>query len=249
MQSLQARQVLSLDSGWKFHLGDIDPPSASTHIAAYMANKAGWARGAAKPSFDDSDWREVDLPHDWSVEGKFDPANHVDAGFPSRGIAWYRRHFRLEESDRGKYLAIQFDGIATHCTVYVNGHLLHRNFCGYTPFVIDITDVANFGDQLNCIAVRVDATYMEGWWYEGAGIYRHVWLIKTSPIHIANFGTFISSLRLDDSTWDTRIETTVENTSHSSGRIAVRCSASDSHGRAVGFVETAVDLPAHSSIV
>jgi len=181
------RETLSLDQGWLFHLGDINPPLANKHIAAYMANKAGWARGAAKPDYDDSDWRSVDLPHDWSVEGTFSPDNHLDAGFLPRGVAWYRRHFKLDEADRGKYLAIQFDGVATHATVYVNGHLLHRNFCGYTPFTIDLSDVASFGeDNLNVIAVRVDATYMEGWWYEGAGIYRHTWLVKANATHIAD---------------------------------------------------------------
>jgi len=99
------RQKLLLDSGWRFHLGDIDAPLPNTHIAAYMANKAGWARGAAKPSFDDSDWRIVDLPHDWSIEGPFDQNNHINAGFLPRGISWYRRHFQLDESDRSSYIA------------------------------------------------------------------------------------------------------------------------------------------------
>src|SRR4051812_13468828 len=108
------RETLSLDTGCLFHLCDIDAPISNRHIAAYMANKAGWARGAAKPDFDDSDWRTLDLPHDWSVEGTFSPENHVDAGFLPRGVAWYRRHFALSEEDRGKYLAIQFDGVATH---------------------------------------------------------------------------------------------------------------------------------------
>src|SRR5581483_7900327 len=156
------RETLLLDAGWKFHLGDIDSPIPNTHMGAYMANKAGYARGPARGNYDDSDWRQVDLPHDWSVEGEFHPDHHVDAGFLPRGIGWYRRYFQLDESDRTKRLSIRFDGVATHCMVFVNGHLLHRNFCGYTPFTIDITDVANFGETLNCIAVRVDATYMEG---------------------------------------------------------------------------------------
>src|SRR5262245_61213862 len=212
VDSLAARQVFSLDAGWKFHLGEIDPPLPNTHIAAYMGNKAGWARGAAKPSFDDSDWREVNLPHDWSVEGKFDPNNHVDAGFLPRGIAWYRRHFTLDESDRGKYLAIAFDGVATHCTVFLNGHLLHRNFCGYTPFTIDISDVANFGEEkLNCIAVRVDAAHPEGWWYEGAGMYRHVWLIKSPPLHTTPDGILVRPIQKDQEIWHADARTTLEN--------------------------------------
>jgi beta-galactosidase len=208
------RQVLRFDCDWRFHAGDIDAPLPNKHIAAYIANKAGYARGAAKPSYDDSDWRVLDLPHDWSVEGPFDPANHVSQGYLPRGVAWYRRHFQLEEADRGKSLAIQFDGVATHCTVYINGHLLHRNFCGYTPFTIDISDVANFGDELNVIAVRVDATHLEGWWYEGAGIYRHVWLMKASPVHIAPNGVFVCPKRTSTTEWTTDIEVTLVNNSN-----------------------------------
>jgi beta-galactosidase len=214
MQRSTSRQVLSLDPGWKFHLGDISSPLSNRHIAAYMANKAGWARGAAKPQFDDSDWADVDLPHDWSIEGTFDPDNHVDSGFLPRGIGWYRRYFYLDESDRNRHLSLQFDGVATHCTVFVNGHLLHRNFCGYTPFSIDMTDVAVFGDeQPNCLAVRVDATYVEGWWYEGAGIYRHVWITKTSPVHIASGGVFVRPVRIDPQNWNTSVDVTIENAS------------------------------------
>src|SRR5262245_58050189 len=203
MPTTGARQTLNMDQGWRFHLGDIDAPLANTHIAAYMANKAGWARGGAKMNYDDSDWRVVNLPHDWSVEGLFDRSNHVNQGFLPRGIGWYRRHFRLEESDRGRYLAIRFDGVAVHSAVYVNGHLLHRNFCGYMPFTIDISDVARFGDELNVVAVRVDANYVEGWWYEGAGIYRHVWLIKTAKVHVATDGLFVHAVRKSSMEWET----------------------------------------------
>jgi len=209
MGASPGRQVLSLDEGWWFHLGDVVSPVPNTHIGAYMANKAGWSRGAAKVDYDDSDWRSVDLPHDWAMEGKFDPANHVDAGFLPRGIGWYRRYFRLEGSQRGRYLALKFDGVATHCTVYFNGHLVHRHFCGYTPFVIDISDIANFGEQLNVIAVRVDATYMEGWWYEGAGIYRHVWLIDTGRPHVAMDGVYVHPRKVNQRNWEVTIETEV----------------------------------------
>jgi beta-galactosidase len=161
------RQTFSLDSGWRFHRGDIDSPvPTDKHIAAYMANKAGWARGAARGNYDDTDWRTVDLPHDWSVEGPVDKANYLDNGFLPRGVGWYRRHFILKESDRDRHLLVRFDGVSSHCTVFVNGHLLHRHFCGYTPFTINITDVARFSpDEINTIAVRVDATPIVGWCY------------------------------------------------------------------------------------
>jgi beta-galactosidase len=240
------REVFRLDAGWKFHLGEIDSPLPNKHIAAYMANKAGFARGAAKKSYDDSDWRPVDLPHDWSIEGAFDRSNHVNAGFLPRGIAWYRRYFRLDECDRGRYLALRFDGVATHCTVWVNGHLLHRNFCGYTPFTIDISDIANSGDTLNCITVRVDATYPEGWWYEGAGIYRHVWLIKASAVHVATDGIFVNPTRTFEANWDTQIQTMIENTSDGAMRCELHSRIVDPRGAAVDTVQSVVEVPSRS---
>jgi beta-galactosidase len=208
-----ARRSQRFDADWSFHLGHVPAPLPNTHLAAYMANKAGWARGAARRNFDDSDWRIVQLPHDWSVEGPFDPDHHVDAGYLPRGTGWYRRHFRLDGDDRGRYLAIRFDGVASHCTVYLNGHLLHRNFCGYTSFAVDVSDVVTFGDDLNVVAVHVDATYMEGWWYEGAGIYRHVWLINADPLHVATDGVFIRPERRVDGTWRVTVEAAIENAS------------------------------------
>jgi len=227
------RQIALLESDWKFHLGDVANPVANNHISAYMANKAGWAGGAARPDFDDSDWPSVALPHDWSVEGGFDPQNHVDNGFLPRGIAWYRRYFRLEPPDRGRYLALQFDGVATHCTVAVNGHVLHRNFCGYTPFTVDFTDVANFGEELNVVAARVDANPIEGWWYEGAGIYRDVRLIKTSRLHIDTFGVFVCPRRIAGDRWATDIETTLVNASDAQTNCQVIWTIEGSDGKTI----------------
>jgi beta-galactosidase len=110
-------------------------------------------------------------------------------------------------------ISLRFEGVATHCTVYVNGHLLHRHFTGYTPFTIDITDVVEFGEEPNVIAVRVDATYPEGWWYEGAGIYRHVWLVKTPPLRFAEDGLFVCPRRVDAERWNIVVRATVENRS------------------------------------
>ncbi len=240
------REVLLLDPGWRFHLGDISAELPNTHIAAYMNNKAGWARGAAKPNFDDSDWREVDLPHDWSVEGPFDPGSHVSQGFLPRGIGWYRRYFTLDQADRGKYIALRFDGVATHATVYVNGHLLARNFCGYTPIDIDISDIANFGEQNNVIAVKAGATYMEGWWYEGAGIYRHAWLIKTSPVHVDTYGTFICPRKNGGDSWDTQIQTAMVNTSDAEQSARVACEIQNSAGQIVGRGEKEISIAGRS---
>ena len=217
-----SRQTLRLDDHWRFHRGDVPAPLANKHLAAYMANKAGWARGAARGNFDDSDWPVVAIPHDWSLDGPFDPANHVNSGFLPRGIGWYRRTFALDEADRGKTLALRFDGIASHATVYLNGHLLARSFNGYLPVDVDFTDVATFGDELNVIAVRVDATPMEGWWYEGAGIYRHVWLKKRSVLHIEEDGIQIDTEESQDA-WRVSVRvTTAESPRKVYGTLRIR---------------------------
>lgn len=186
------RERLSLDRGWKFHLGDEWP-------AALRLDKAGVSSGPAAPDFDAASWREVQLPHDWAVELPFDPAADRNHGFkalgpqyPGNSIAWYRRTFDLTKEDEGQRLWLTFDGIFRDATVWINGWLVRRHESGYSPLREDITDVLNFGGT-NTIAVRVDATKSEGWYYEGAGLYRHVWLEKTAPLAIAPDGVFVYS--------------------------------------------------------
>jgi beta-galactosidase len=177
------RETLSLDKGWRFYQGDIPFPEIKGHSITYSSAKAGKAWGAAAPEYDDTDWRLITLPHDWAVENPIDSTANVSQGYRHRGIGWYRRNFKLDPKDRGKYLEIQLDGVATHCTVWFNGTILHRNFSGYTSAYIDITAYAKYGEEINTIAIRVDANAQEGWWYEGAGIYRHTLLVKQSPVH------------------------------------------------------------------
>ncbi|MCD8164812.1 MAG: hypothetical protein LUE93_00920 [Bacteroides sp.] len=189
------REVLSLNKGWRFHAGDIEFPVVRGHRDSYNNAKAGRASGAAATHYDDSSWRILDLPHDWAVEGGFDPAANLSQGYRERGYGWYRRQFRLPEEDKGKHIELQFDGIATYATIWVNGTILHRNWCGYTSMYIDITPYVTYGNNLNTIAVRVDAHSQEGWWYEGAGIYRHTWLVKRSPVHIVTDGVFANPVK------------------------------------------------------
>ena len=205
------RQRLSLDIGWRFHLGDIAFPAIKGHAESYRNAKAGCATGAAAVDFDDTEWRRLNLPHDWAVEGPFVPEENLSQGFRKRGIAWYRRHFALADRDRGRHLELQFDGIATHCTVWVNGFIAHRNWCGSTSFNIDITPIAKFGDELNTIAIRVDADAMDGWWYEGAGIYRHTWLMKREKLHIVSDGLYISPVRDAEGRWIVAVEVRMAN--------------------------------------
>ena len=186
------REHLSLDAGWKFHLGD-DWPDALVRM------NSGTGSGPASQRFADSYWRTVNLPHDWAVELPFDQnadGSHgfkpLGAKYPTNSIAWYRRTFELPASNSGKRIWLTFDGVMHDASVLVNGWLVRRHEGGYYPFREDITDVVHFGGE-NTISVRVDATKSEGWFYEGAGIYRHVWLDITSPVAIAPDGIFVYS--------------------------------------------------------
>jgi beta-galactosidase len=186
------REHLSLDANWKFHLGD-DWPDALTWV------NSGTGSGAASERFNDENWRAVNLPHDWAIELPFDRTADGGHGFkalgpafPRNSVGWYRRAFTLPKEDEGKRIWLTFDGVFRDATVWVNGWFVSHHEGGYYPFREDITDVVHFGGT-NVISVCVDATKFEGWFYEGAGIYRHVWLDKTAPVAIAPDGIFVSS--------------------------------------------------------
>src|SRR6185369_7874037 len=127
--------------------------------------------------FDDKAWRLLHLPHDFVVEGAFDEKADGSHGFLPKGLGWYRKTFDLPASDKGRSLWIDFDGVYRNSSVWLNGKLLGKHASGYTSFRYDISNVAHYGAK-NFLAVRVDARNNEGWWYEGGGIYRHVWLNK-----------------------------------------------------------------------
>jgi beta-galactosidase len=186
------REKLLFDFNWKFHLGN-------EWGAANSLAKAGQGSGPASRSFSDASWRMVNLPHDWAVELPFDQGSDgshgfhpVGPGFAANNVAWYRRTFELPPEDSGKRLWLEFDGVFRDAQVFVNGWLVGHHESGYSGFRYDITDVANCGGK-NVVAVKVDASQFEGWFYEGAGIYRHVWLEKTAPVAIAPDGIFVRS--------------------------------------------------------
>ena len=213
-------------------------PEMKTHLDFYRNAKAGRARGAAAIVYDDSPWRLLDLPHDWAVEGPFDPNESVSQGYRPRSIGWYRRQFRLDEADRGKHLELQFDGVATYCTVWFNGTLVARNWCGYTSFYVDITPIAQYGNGTNTIAVRVDADAMEGWWYEGAGIYRHTWLVKRSPTHIITDGVYANPVQNQHGAWKVPVEVTLENSGANAEQAEVAVTLRDAAGKRVAEKKT-----------
>lgn len=185
------RKKLSLDCDWKFHLGELGLSVGKGHGEIYNLSKAGSCPGAPQGDFDASEWEDVQLPHDWSIRQPFAEENVADWGYKPRGKAWYRKTFTLPADYREKKLMLSFEGVATHCTVYFNGSVVARSYCGYVPFEIDITDMAHFGEIPNVLAVFVDASEWEGWWYEGAGIYRHVWLHVLNLVHIDKDSVYV----------------------------------------------------------
>ena len=224
-----------LDEGWKFALGHLNDPAKdfgfSDGLRTYA--KQGPDSGpAARLDFDDSKWRDVQLPHDWAVElpfvpnpkaATFKPDEHgfiwdpaADHGFkplgrdyPDTSIGWYRRTIEWTAADKGKRLRIDFDGVFRSAIVIFNGYIVKEHDGGYVPFSVDLTDFLNTDGKANVLAVRVDASLGEGWFYEGAGIYRHVWLVKHDPVHIVKDGVCVRART--DGTVD--IQVTVRNDS------------------------------------
>jgi len=238
---------LSLDRGWLFHLGDVPLTAANSHADSYNQVKAGNAGGAAAAEFDDSGWRKLDLPHDWAVEGPFDPKENIAQGYRPRGIAWYRRYLRVDEADRGRHIELQFDGIATHAQIWVNGHLLHRSWSGYTASQLDITPFLHYGDALNTVAVRVDADAIEGWWYEGAGIYRHSWLSKRDALHLQNDGLHITPQPLPGDRWRLPMAIQLNNSGRRTAGGTLDMTLYDPQGRPVARRSQRVSLAALQS--
>lgn len=201
-KAAQGREHLLMDFGWKFsfgHFGNFDGDFKSgTGYFTYLT-KTGYGDGPAAPNFDDRAWRSMDVPHDWAVELPFSgEASHshgyktVGWKYPETSVGWYRKSFEVPNADLGRKISVQFDGVFRNSIVWVNGFYLGHEQSGYAGFEYDITDYLNYGGA-NVITVRVDASIEEGWFYEGAGIYRHVWLNKTNPLHIAQYGIFASS--------------------------------------------------------
>ena len=199
------REHTRMDTGWRFALGHAYDPHQDFDYSTvpFFFGKAGYGDGPASPKFDDRTWRVLDLPHDWAVELPFDPRgseNHgskaIGQNFPQNSVGWYRKTFTVPKEDQGKRIEIEFDGVYRDSAVWLNGFLLGVEPSGYSSFHYDMTDYLNYGGP-NVIAVRANATLEEGWFYEGAGIYRHVWLTKTDPVHVAHDGTFVTTTVAD----------------------------------------------------
>lgn len=239
--SENARERILFDPDWLFALGHATDAEKDfgngTSYFSYFA-KAGYGDGAASAGFDDRAWRHINLPHDWCIELPFDARGGHSHGykaigreFPENSVGWYRKKFKIPGTDFGKLISIEFDGVFRNSVVWVNGFYLGTEESGYTSFAYDITDYLNYGG-INVIAVRADATMEEGWFYEGAGIYRHVWLTKTSPLHVERFGTFITTELVNRRAVLT-IQTSVKNDFNNDVQFSIEESIVDSNGEIV----------------
>ena len=238
------RERLQLDFGWRFHLGHAGDPARDFGFDGDgVFSKSGDLFEPCRQNFDDSQWRPVDLPHDWAVALPFENnpglLNHgfkpLDRNYPATSIGWYRRVFEIPQSDLGRRISIQFDGVFRDSIVALNGHFLGRNMSGYAPFTYDLTDFLNYGGR-NVLVVRADATQGEGWFYEGAGIYRHVWLVKTGPFHIAQWGSFVRS-HVQGEAALLLISTEVENQSEESITFNLTSRIADKDGNIVATTD------------
>ena len=223
------RQQLSMDPGWRFTLGD---PS-----------------GAEQPGFDDRAWRRVDLPHDWSIEGtpQQDAPGRGTMGYFPAGIGWYRKAFRMPAGSRGREAWLEFDGVYMNSDVWINGfHLGHRPY-GYISFAYDVTKHLVTG--VNVVAVRVDNSRQpSARWYTGSGIYRHVRLTVADPLHVAHWGTYVTTPRADSASADVAVRTTVQNDGAGTRTGVVRSAVLDPAGREVAREETPFSVAAGDSV-
>jgi beta-galactosidase len=242
-QNLSPRKKINFDEDWKFHFGHASNPEKDFNysIATIFSKSGGAARTAIDARFNDSTWRTLNLPHDWAVElpfeysPSFDVESHgykpVGGLYPETSIGWYRKHFTVSSADSGTRFQIQFDGIFRNAIIWLNGFYVGNNMSGYIGASYDVTDFVRF-DRDNVLVVRVDATQYEGWFYEGAGIYRHVWLNQYDNVHITDGGLFVYA-EVQNKNATVNIETTVENQNFSTANCTVYSYITDRNGKQI----------------
>jgi beta-galactosidase len=215
------------DFGWKFLKGD--------------------APGAQNPGFGDANWRDVDLPHDWSIEGPFDekePSGGSGAYLPT-GVGWYRKRFRLPEAYREKIVLLEFDGVYQNSEVWINGKYLGLRPYGYIPFAYELTSYLNENEE-NVVAVRVDNSLQTNCrWYSGSGIYRHTWLLSTCPVRVAHWGTYVTYPRISKESATVEVKTRVANGLRASAQCSLTTSILDRDNNPVQAKEALQEVAAN----
>jgi beta-galactosidase len=252
------RERISFNADWRFAKGD--PDGAAGKLS--YSNIRDWvlATGVAftkdpnfadekrpagnlgvdvvctQPGFDDKRWRPVTLPHDWGIEGPFDPQAPGGTGkLPFSGIGWYRKHFAVPAGDRGRQFYLDVDGAMSYANVWLNGQYVGGWPCGYTSWRVDLTPYVKFGGG-NVIAIRLDNPPDSSRWYPGGGIYRNVWLVKTAPVHVGHWGTYLTTPEVSSAAATVNLKVTVDNHSKEIANVSVSTQIFllDSDGHATG---------------
>jgi beta-galactosidase len=215
-KGINANRKADFDMGWRFHLGEVP--------------------AAKEINFADNSWRQLNLPHDWSIEGEFSKDNPagVGGGALPGGIGWYRKTFTLPETDKNKSVFIDFDGVYMNSDVWINGHFLGNRPYGYSSFRYEMTPYLNYGNKPNVIAVRVDnSNQPNSRWYSGSGIYRNVWLVTVDKIHVNHWGTFVSTPTVDKNKAIINVQTTIRNEMANSSIVTLKTILQDKNGKEV----------------
>ena len=266
------RERISLNADWRFHQGEA--PEAGTNLAypalrawvlpagnAFTTN-APVARPAGEPAenisfaqsgFDDSQWRLLNLPHDWGIEGPFKQEYAGSTGkLPWWGVAWYRHHLNVPATDAGKKIYLDMDGAMSYAAVWLNGKFVGGWPYGYSSWRVDLTPYLKFGGE-NVLAIRLDNPPDSSRWYPGGGIYRNVWLVKTAPVHVAQWGTYVTTSEVSDQTATVKIQVSVDNDLDTDSTVTVKnevfeLDANGSKGKALASLSTdGLSLAAHSA--
>lgn len=221
-------QTINFDQDWRFHLGDVT--------------------GAQAVAFDDSGWRRLDVPHDWSIEGQFSEQNPAGAGggaLPG-GVGWYRKTFTMWAPDSDRVAYVEFDGVYRNSEVWINGVYLGKRPYGYSSFRYELTPHLHYHAP-NVIAVRVDNSEQpNSRWYSGSGIYRHVRLVTSDPVHVDHWGTYITTPSVTEDSARVTIRTTLRQERHTGQRVSLRTTLFDSTGTHVVGTSSVVDVPGDS---
>jgi len=252
---LSARERIRFDEGWEFAFGNASSPAldfgCGTEYFNFLTKAASiHNEGPYSQKFDKSkweaEWKSVTLPHDWVVDLPFaKDASHshgyktIGYKYPETSVGWYRKTFQVRAEDEGQHFTLQFDGIFRNSDIWVNGFWLGKENSGYATQVYDISEYLNYGAE-NLVCVRVDASLEEGWYYEGAGIYRHVWMEIADPVHVAPFGTFVHST-VTGSGAELTVASTVRNSSAAETHYSLRHFVIDADGQVVAEAETSAE--------
>jgi beta-galactosidase len=247
LAAIAPREQLLFDFGWKFQPGHATDPARDLGFGNGQDDfsKTG-SFEFAKAKFDDSKWRSVNLPHDWAVELPFirDEVQQshgykpLGRRYPETSVGWYRRTFDIPASDAGRRIWVEFDGAFRGVLIFVNGCFVGRNDNGYAPFRFDLTDFVTLGAK-NYIVARVDASFGDGWFYEGAGIYRHVWLTKTDALHLSRWESVVRST-VSGNAATLALSTIVQNEGKQSENAKITWQIVDASGKTVATAESPV---------